>query len=450
MRLVRGAPFILLLVAALGLAACNRGEGRKGLFRRAPPAQQTIGERISVLDFEQSIEAAAELADLDVTLPAAIVNPGWSQPDGTASHALGHVALGSPIARLWRVRIGEGSSPTRRLNAPPIIVDNRLFVMDSTGRVTALAADTGRELWSRSLAERREGAHTAFGGGVSHYEGRLYATTGHGRVTALDPGTGAEIWQVEIGTPLRAAPTVAEGRVMVMSYDNRLTALNAATGDQLWQVTATLEPAGILGPGAPADEQGTVVAGFSSGELFALRIENGRTVWQDQLARTGRTTALGALSAIVASPVIDRGRVFAIGHGGRIVAIELATGQRVWERSLTGVSTPVAAGEFLFVVTTDSELVALTRGEGKIRWVEKLPRWKSARKKKGAIQWFGPLLAGGRLILVGSHGRMIEVDPATGRILVEHRLGAPARLPPVVANMMLYVLTEDGRVEAWR
>jgi outer membrane protein assembly factor BamB len=237
---------------------------------------------------------------------------------------------------------------------------------------------------------------------------------------------------------------------MVMSHDNRLTALNAGNGEQVWQVTATLEPAGILGPGAPAVEQGTVVAGFSSGELFALRIENGRTVWQDQLARTGRTTALGALSAIVASPVIDRGRVFAIGHGGRIVAIELASGQRVWERTLAGVSTPAVAGEFLFVVTTEGELVALTRGEGKIRWVSKLPRWKSEKKKKGAIHWFGPVLAGGRLILVSSEERMAEVDPGTGNILVEHRLGASSYLPPVVANMILYVLTEDGRVQAWR
>lgn len=445
-----GWPVLLLLVAALALAGCNRGE-RRGLFRKAPPASQTMGERISVLDYEREVEAEAELRDLEVVLPPAVVNPAWTQSGGSANKSMGRLALGAGTERLFRVSIGRGSDPTRRLNATPVILDNRMVTIDTEGLVRAFSASTGALLWERRLVPaRRKGSRPAFGGGVSVDGDRVFAATGTGDAVALDAATGAEIWRVAIGVPLRGAPTVAEGRVLVMTQDNRLTALSAATGEQLWQVTATLEPAAILGPGAPAVEYGTVVAGFSSGELFALRIENGRTVWQDQLARTGRTTALGALSAIVAAPVIDRGRVFAIGHGGRMVAIELATGQRVWERSFAGVSTPVVAGEFVFVVTTDAQVVALTRGDGKIRWVTQLDRFAKPRKRSGAIEWSGPVLAGDRLILLSSQGRMVELDPADGREMRETRLGAPAFLPPVVANMVLYILTDDGRVQAFR
>lgn len=445
-----GWPLILLLVASLALAGCNRGE-RRGLFRKAPPASQTMGERISVLDYERAVEAEAEIRDLEVVLPPATVNPAWTQAGGAASKAMGHLALGPATERLFRVAIGRGSDPTRWLNATPVILANRMVTIDTEGLVRAFAADTGARLWERRLVPaRRRGNRAAFGGGVSLDGDRVFATTGTGDAVALDAATGAEIWRVGIGVPLRGAPTVADGRVLVMTDDNRLTALSAATGEQLWQVTATLEPAAILGPGAPAVELGTVVAGFSSGELFALRIENGRTVWQDQLARTGRTTALGALSAIVASPVVDRGRVFAIGHGGRMVAIELATGQRVWERSFAGVSTPVVAGEFLFVVTTDAQVVALTRGDGRIRWVTQLDRFAKPKKRSGAIEWAGPVLAGGRLILVSSRGRLVELDPADGRLMAERKIGAPAFLSPVVANMILYILTQDGNVQAFR
>jgi outer membrane protein assembly factor BamB len=139
-----------------------------------------------------------------------------------------------------------------------------------------------------------------------------------------------------------------------------------------------------------------------------------------------------------------------IGHGGRIVAIDLASGQRAWERNLGGVQTPVVAGEFLFAVTTEAELVALTRGDGKIRWVTRLERYENPKKKSGAIEWAGPVLAGDKLWLVSSAGRMVEADPRTGKILAEHKLGGPAYLPPVVANMILYVLRDDGRVLAFR
>ncbi|WP_448581684.1 outer membrane protein assembly factor BamB family protein [Thermaurantiacus sp.] len=444
-----GWPIVFLL-ASLALAGCNRGE-RSGLFRRAPPASQTLGERISVLDFERAVEAEAELRDLEVVLPPAVVNPAWTQAGGSAAKNMGRLALGPGTEPLFRVSIGRGSDPTRRLNATPVILANRMVTIDTDGLVRAFAADTGARLWeARLVPARRQASRPAFGGGVSLDGDRVFAATGTGDAVALDAATGSELWRVRIGVPLRGAPTVADGRVLVMTQDNRLTALSAATGEQLWQVTATLEPAAILGPGAPAVELGTVVAGFASGELFALRVENGRTVWQDQLARTGRTTALGALSAIVASPVIDRGRVFAIGHGGRMVAIELATGQRVWERSFAGVSTPAVAGAFLFVVTTDAQVVALTRGDGKIRWVTQLDRYARPKKRSGAIEWAGPVLAGDRLILVSSHGRLVELDPGDGRKLGERKLGAPAFLPPVVANMVLYILTDDGIVRAFR
>ena len=104
-------------------------------------------------------------------------------------------------------------------------------------------------------------------------------------------------------------------------------------------------------------------------------------MWQDALSRASRSTQLAALSDIDASPVIDRGRVFAIGHGGRIAALELSTGQRVWEQNLAGVSTPWVAGDFVYVVTLDGQVVCLTRGEGKVRWIVQLPKFKKDKEK---------------------------------------------------------------------
>lgn len=421
-----------------------------GIFRGGKTKQRTLGDRVSVLNFEQQVRAEPELKDLQVVLPPPADNAAWTQPGGAPAKTLGHLALGDTLREAWQVSVGRGSDGTRRLNATPVVADGRLFVMDVESTVRAFDARSGRALWSASLRVKGEDVRAAFGGGVSVGEGRVYATNGFGQVAAFEAASGKQLWLRQLPVPLRAAPTVADNRLYVMSQDNQLQALDAATGESQWEANATVEPASILGPGAPAVAQDTVVAGFSSGELFALRVENGRTVWQDQLARTGRTTALAALADIAASPVIDRGRVFAIGHGGRMVALELATGQRVWERSFAGTSTPFVAGEFVFAVTVDGEVVAMTRGEGKIRWVTRLPRWDNPEKKSGAIEWFGPVLASDRLILASSSKRLVTMSPYTGALISEVRLGAPAYLPPIVADRTLFVLTDDGKLTAFR
>ena len=431
----------ILLALALGVGGCAKG----GRVKKP----KTLGERISVLNFEQRVEAEPELADVPVQLPPPAVNGEWTQPGGAPAKTLGHLALPDTLRPLWSVSIGKGSSAIQRLNAAPVMAAGRLYTMDVEGQVSAFSAQNGGVIWRAKISRKGEGPLPAFGGGVSVGGDRVFVTTGYGIVAALNAADGRELWRKQLGGVLRSAPTVSGDRVYVRTLDSQLLALATSNGEQAWEVNATLEPAAILGPGAPAVAQDTVVAGFSSGELFALRVENGRTVWQDALARTGRTTALAALSDIDASPVIDRGRVFAIGNGGRMAALELATGQRVWERNFAGGQTPWVAGDYIFAVTLDAELVCMTRGDGKIRWVTKLDRWKKPKAKSGAIWWAGPVLASDRLLLAGSNRQLVSVSPYTGKVIARVTLGAPAYLPPVVANNALYVLTDDGKLNAF-
>lgn len=436
-------PLGLILIAALMVSSC-------GVFKSKGPKTPTLGERIPVLNYESRAIAEPELADLTVVLPPAETNAEWAQPGGTAAKSGGHLTMPETLTRGWSASIGSGSTGTRRLNAAPIVMGGRVYTMDTGGEVRAIDARTGSTVWTTRISQPKESKDAAFGGGVSGADGRIFATTGFGVVAALDASSGTELWRRKIVSPLRGAPTVDGTRVFVLTQDNQLHAMNVEKGEALWDVAGTVEVAGLLGVASPAVAQETVVAGFSSGELNALRAENGRTVWADALARTGRSTAMAALSDIDASPVVDRGRVFAIGHGGRMAALELATGQRVWERNFAGTSTPWVAGEFIFVVTTDAEVVCLTRGDGKVRWVLQLQHYKNAKKKTNPIHWSGPVLASDRLLVTGSNKTMVTISPFDGKLLSTIKLDAPAFLPPVVADNTAYVLTDNGKLTAYR
>ncbi len=434
----------LLVAASLAVAGC--GMFKKGSKTRTP----TIGERIPILSFETAVEAEGELGDLAIILPPAEANEDWAQPGRTPDKSGGHLALAEVPSEQWRASIGKGSNGQARLNAAPVVGGGMVFTIDVEGGVKAFDAQSGREVWKASLRLAKRGSRAAFGGGVSYGDGRVYVTSGQGLAGAFDAKTGEKLWERPLVQPLRGAPSVSGSRVFALSQDNQLHALDAAKGDLLWTVAGTVEVACILSSGAPAVALETVIVGYCSGELNALRAENGRSVWQDQLARTGRSTAMAALADIDASPVVDRGRVFAIGHGGRMVALELATGQRVWERNFAGVWTPWAAGDFLYLVTIEGEVLCITRGEGKLRWVSKLAQYRKPKKKQGAVLWAGPVLAGERLWLAGSHREMVAVDPYDGKTRTTIKLKSAAYLPPVVAGGTLYLLTDDGTLTAYR
>ncbi|MEA3002668.1 MAG: outer membrane protein assembly factor BamB [Sphingomonadales bacterium] len=435
---------ILALAAMSVLGGCS--VLHKGKKHNTP----TVGERISVLSNEAAVEVDPALASVPVILPAPVANTEWAQPGGSASKSMGHPALGPSLGQAWRVSIGHGSGNKVQLAASPVYADGRIFTMDTDAVVRAINPENGATIWQTQVRGAAARSGTLFGGGVAYADGRLYATNGSGYAAALDAAKGGIFWTVRPGAPLRGAPTIANDNVYVISQDNQMFALNPADGTTRWTGSGAVEIAGVLGAAAPAAAQGTVVAGFSSGELTAFRYENGQVVWQDALARTSISTTVTSLSDIDASPVIEGGRVYAIGAGGRMVAIELITGQRVWEINVAGISTPWVAGDWIFVVTDQEQLLCIQRTTGHIRWITQLPAFRNVKKKKGEVNWVGPVLAGGRLIVANSSGQLVSVAAADGTIQSTQDTKMPISLEPIVANNTLYVLHDNGELSAWR
>jgi outer membrane protein assembly factor BamB len=322
--------------------------------------------------------------------------------------------------------------------------------MDTLGTVRAFDARTGAAVWASQTPDIKGNEASLYGGGIAYDGGRIFATNGLGFVAALDERTGGIVWQVRPGGPLRGAPSVGFGAVYVMSQDNQIYSLKESDGTTNWSQAASLEIAGIFGSASPAVGQGTVVAGFSSGELNAYRYENGRQVWQDALQRTSIQTSVSSLSDIDADPVIDNGQVFAVGQGGRMVALDLITGQRMWELNIAGIDTPWVAGDWVFVVTDEAKLLCIYRQNGHIRWIAQLPQFEKPKSKSGVIEYSGPVLAGNRLFVTGSNGALIQIDPASGSFLTQSTLGAPVSLAPIVANSTLYIYDDQARLHAYR
>ena len=220
--------------------------------------------------------------------------------------------------------------------------------------------------------------------------------------------------------PIRAAPAVWAGRVFVVTTNNEIFALAADDGRVLWTYSGLSEVAGLVGAATPAVDSGVVVVPYSSGEVAALRVENGRQVWIESLTALRRSDAVTANSHIRGRPVIDRGIVYIVGNSNRMAAVDLRTGIRLWEVPIGGRNGAWVAGDFIYVMTRNAELVCLTR-RGGVRWIAQLPRFEDEEDQEGPVLWSGPVLAGDRL-LVGSTQKKYGPYPRTpGRYLAASR-----------------------------
>ncbi|WP_379921941.1 PQQ-binding-like beta-propeller repeat protein [Erythrobacter sp. R86502] len=445
MKIARAA--LLAGLAAASLAGCKGGLFGGGEDKATP----TVGNRTPILSrIESGAEVDPALAGISVVLPPMRSNPEWAQAGGSASKSYGHLALAENPGKVWSAQVA-GSTNRMRLAAAPVIGGNKLFAAGTDGVITAFDKATGARLWSSGEGDMtKDQAPSAFGGGVSFEGGKVYATNGVGDVKALNADTGEVLWNVKPAGPLRGSPTIAFGQLFVMTQDNQILSLNINDGSLMWDESGSNTQSGVFGVAAPAAGQGSIVAGYSSGELSAYRYENGRTLWTDALARTNISTTVGTITDIDADPIINSGRVYALGQGGRMAAYELVTGQRIWELNLAGISTPAIAGEWIFTLTDDARLLAIARSSGRVRWITQLQRYRDEEDKKGPIFWTGPVLAGGHLWVASSRGEMWKVSAGEGSAALFANIGEPVSLPPVVADGMLYVMDDAGTVHAWK
>jgi outer membrane protein assembly factor BamB len=435
----RAAP-ALALGAAMLLAGCGWfGESEK------PPLP---GERVSALQLNRQLNIDPDLAGTDVILSAPYVNESWSQAGGNQTHAMYHLQASSgALQQIWSVDIGASASDDNRLLAEPVVANGTVFAMDADSIVSAHDAASGSEIWRKDLTPDEED-DDLFGGGIAWSEAGLVVSTPFARVFLLDARTGEVKWEAPAPAPMRAAPAVSDGRVFVITIDNQLLVYALDDGRKLWSNAGVEEAAGLLGGTTPAVDGDIVIAAYTSGELLAFDVTDGRSIWTESLAGGARGNAIATLTDIRGKPVIDRDFVVAIGNGGVMAAIDKERGGRVWDNGLGGTQMPWVAGDFVFVLSNDSEVVCLSRADGRIKWITALPQFEDAVEKEDRIYWSGPVLVSDRLLVTGSSGLAVALSPYDGSVIGKQTLPDSSHLPPVVANQTIYILSDDARLIA--
>jgi len=453
-------PAVLLMVA-LGVTGCSTVRRLNPFHGATPKEVASEGDRISIVTEDQKLEPAEALKGVDFALPLAETVAAWPLPGGTPEQSMGNANAAPNLAIAWRKGIGKGTKDGELITAPPVAAAGKVFTMDAEAGVSAHDAQTGAEVWRINMRPNdnkrdREG----FGGGLAFSDGKLYVTSGFRLVAQLDAATGRVGWRTRTEQPIHGAPTVFGGRVMAVALDNTLLTFDSATGTAGWTYQALSESARILSASSPAVAGDTVVASFGSGELIALRTANGNDLWNNALSRASRTSALSEIRDIPGRPVIYGGDVFAVSHSGVFAATDLRTGQARWSLPVVGITSPLPAGDVVYVEAVDGKLICAARENGQIYWVHDMNAGYVIKKTGGLwgigahtipkALWTNPILVNNRLILASSEGVIAAVNAKTGEVERKVKIGQPMLIGPIVAGNMVYVVTDNGQLIALR
>ena len=447
-RKVSNFKVLICCGAALLISGCGLG-----FLGEKQKKVKVSGVRTAVISKQTELKPDASLNKSLIELPFPENNKNWSQKGGNATHVMKHIQLGDSPKIIWEKNIGDGETDGVSLTATPIVLDNKVVTLDTSGRVRAFRLRSGELQWETNLKPNEKDG--AFGGGLGSGQNKVFISLGSGELVCLSIKDGKELWRTSTGRALRSAPSYADGRIFVTSLDNKALAFSAISGNKLWTHNGMMANAALLGAASPAINNNAVVVAYSSGELYALKADNGRVFWGDNLSGRRGTIGTARISHIRGNPVIDQNIVIATSHSGRVTALEFKTGKRLWDLPVTSKKMPWVVGDYLYIVSIGGQVVCITKRDGRIKWVINLPEFEQKKiiglkKAKIPVEYSEPVLAGDRLIIASSIGKIYSVSPYTGEILGETQLDNGVFIEPIVADKTLLLLDREGKLIAFR
>ena len=444
----RLGPLTIGLAMVALLAACEREVVLDGpRFSVRTPLDQTLNEDGTPA---APLDDALPSQVVGLSLPSASALSAWSHRAGSARHALPHGTLSAAPQRVFSVAIGAGNSRGARIAAAPVAAGGLIFAMDAARSVTALSTD-GAVRWTADVSAPFDPMAEVSGGGLAVAAGKLFVTTGAGEVLALAADTGAVQWRQRLGAALSGPPTAEAGRVYVTARDGSASAIDAATGRILWQLDGPPRPGGMLGAGAIASDGAQVYLPYAGGKLTAVTPQ-GEVIWSAGIAGQRLGRAYAGFGDVTGDPVIVGNVVYVGSAAGKTAALSAQTGVRIWTADEGALNAPLVVGGSVFVVNDEARLVRLNAQTGAVIWAQAMPYYKDIKPKrfKGITAHYGPVLAGGRLVVASGDGSLRLFDPASGAIVGQAEIPSGAASAPALVGGMLVVMGQDGQLHAFR
>ena len=424
----------------LSLAACSQD-------KKLPQ-----GTRVSVLEDYEAENAALQQKKIS-SLPQAMINTSWAQNSINPQHIVGNIKASAALKELWSENFGSGINKRDIILAAPVISNDRIFVMDSKGLVSAFALKNGKRLWENNLKAKNVGGFKdtkSRASGLAVDGKLLFATTGFGGVFAMDVQTGKSMWRRIMESPIRIAPTVTANMLIIQTVDNTIYALDKNSGQELWKFSVAHEDTVIAGGASPAYDAGEniVIAGFSNGEIVVLNATVGTPLWSSMLVANKQVSSSTDINTIGAAPIVENGVIYAISNSNSMLALDMRSGDKIWEKEIGSMQNMLMVGNYLFVISNRNILYAVEKNDGDIVWTLDIKQYLHDGDDNGKILVYAapPLMLNGSIFLAFSNGKVLKIDAINGNVVAKTDLGMDISNGLIAVKEHVVAVSDDADV----
>jgi outer membrane protein assembly factor BamB len=264
------------------------------------------------------------------------------------------------LKKVWSAKLGKGSE-LLRLSLIPVGDGVRIYAASQDGVVSAFDPDSGKLRWRTELQ-----VSLSAGPGVG--EDLAVVAGRDGDVVALNIADGSERWRTNVIGESLAVPLVTASGVVIYTIDGRLRMLSLFDGAERWAVEQDLPILTLRGSASPIAVGSTIMVGFDNGRLVAVDLDTGNTEWEAMLSPPSGRSDLERLADVDGRLQAVGQDVYASGYQGRIASLASESGQVLWAREISSYVGIGADWSNIYVAAADGEIIALLRRNGSDVW----------------------------------------------------------------------------------
>ena len=338
------------------------------------------------------------------------------------------------VERLWSTGLGAGINRSRP-SFRPVVADDRIWVGDHRGRISAVGVESGRVI-------RRFDTGLDLSAGPAVFDDLLLAGTFDGDLVALNAETGDVRWKARLSSEILSYPVLHDGVIVVRCIDGRTFGIDPADGRRLWVHDRSVPLLTLRGNSDPLVRAGQVFIGYDNGTVAALRVNDGSVLWEQRVSVPEGRTELERLADIDGPMAIVGTDLYVVTYRGRMASLAIESGRILWVKDVASHSGISLQRTQLTAVDRDDAVWMIDRRNGSTLWRE------DRMARRGLSR---PVFVGDHIVTVDMEGYMHWLDAANGNFVARVRptRSAPSSAPVVVGNTV-YVLDESGTLSAWR
>ncbi len=278
-----------------------------------------------------------------------------------------------------------------KIIAEPIFKKAVVYTIDTKGNVSAFSMKDKSIIWSYNISNNKSDYYT--GGGILYYNDKLYITYGSRYLVVLDSKSGHEIIRKELPDITRIKPVlINDHTIIVQTVTNQILAINIENLNFVWQHEGIIETLSSSYHVAPLAQNGYVLVNYNSGQIFALEANSGKILWANDLSNQQEIGLPNFEAAfILCKPVINNSYIYIANSAGKIIKLDIMTGNIIWQTKAYDVQSMSLAGNSLFITNNAGQVAAISTEFGKVKFVADLNDEKDIKKIK-ASSFLAPMI----------------------------------------------------------